>query len=64
MQGKRQALAKPPDAGDIQYHNAAALAMSGDHAPVRQKLDHLFKSGLDFGQKPAVQALMQTLNTR
>jgi putative PEP-CTERM system TPR-repeat lipoprotein len=57
----RQALAKAPDAGDIQYHYAAALAMSGDKARARQELDRLLKSGLDFRQKPAALALMQTL---
>jgi hypothetical protein len=32
------------DAGDIQYHYAAALAISGDKARARQELDHLFKA--------------------
>ncbi len=57
----RQALAKAPDAGDIQYHYAAALAKNGDKARARQELDRLLKSGQDFPQKPAAQALMQTL---
>ena len=35
--------------------------MSGDKARARQELDRLLKSGLDFRQKPAALALMQTL---
>ncbi len=57
----QQALTKAPDAGDIQYHYAAALAISGDKARARQELDQLIKSGLDFSQKAAALALMQTL---
>jgi len=60
----KQALSKAPDAGDIQYHYAAALALSGDKARARQELDRLLKSGLDFSQKSAAVALMQTLQTR
>ncbi|WP_324780042.1 XrtA/PEP-CTERM system TPR-repeat protein PrsT [Thiobacillus sedimenti] len=60
----RQALTKAPDAGDIQYHYAAALAKSGDTARARLELDQLIKSGLDFSQKPAALSLMQTLNSR
>jgi len=60
----QQALSKAPGTGDIQYHYAAALALSGDKTRARQELDRLFKSGLDFSQKPAALALMQTLNTR
>ena len=60
----QQALSKAPDAGDIQYHYAAALAKNGDKARARQELDQLLRSGLDFSQKPAALALMQTLQTR
>ena len=57
-----QALSKTRDTGDIQYHYAAALAKSGDHTRARQELDQLIKSGLDFSQKAAALALLQTLN--
>ncbi|MGA7178259.1 MAG: XrtA/PEP-CTERM system TPR-repeat protein PrsT [Thiobacillaceae bacterium] len=57
----RQALSKQPDSGDIHYHLAAALAESGDKARARQELKQLMDSGLDFSQKPAAQALMQSL---
>jgi putative PEP-CTERM system TPR-repeat lipoprotein len=57
----RQALSKQPDSGDIHYHLAAALAESGDKVRARQELKQLMDSGLDFSQKPAAQALMQSL---
>ena len=57
----KKALSKQPDAGDIHYHLAAALAESGDKARARQELDQLMKGGLDFSQKAAAQALMQSL---
>jgi putative PEP-CTERM system TPR-repeat lipoprotein len=57
----KKALSKQPDAGDIHYHLAAALAESGDKARARQELNQLLNSGLDFSQKAAAQALMQTL---
>ncbi len=57
----KKALSKQPDAGDIHYHLAAALAASGEKARARQELDQLMKSGLNFSQKAAAQALMQSL---
>jgi thioredoxin-like negative regulator of GroEL len=54
-------LSKQPDAGDIHYHLAAALAANGDKARARQELKQLMDSGLDFSQKPAAQALLQSL---
>jgi len=60
----QQALSKAPDLGDIHYHYAAALAMSGDKTRARQELEQLIKSGQDFNQKPAALALMQTLQTK
>lgn len=60
----QQALSKAPDAGDIHYHYAAALAMGGDKAHARQELERLMKSGQDFSQKPAALTLMQTLQSR
>jgi putative PEP-CTERM system TPR-repeat lipoprotein len=60
----QQALSKAPDLGDIHYHYAAALAMSGDKTRARQELEQLLQSGQDFNQKPAALALMQILQAR
>lgn len=57
----QQALSKAPEAGDIHYHFAAALALGGDKARAQQELERLIKSGTDFSQKPAALALLQTL---
>lgn len=57
----QQAHAKAPEAGDIHYRYAAALALGGDKARARQELERLLKGGRDFRLKPAASALMQTL---
>ncbi len=60
----QQALSKAPDAGDIQYHYASALAMSGDKRRAQQELEQLLKSGVEFGQKPQAIALMKSLQAK
>lgn len=60
----QQALAKAPDAGDIQYHYAAALALSGDRKRAQQELEQLLKRGAEFGQKPQALTLLKSLQAK
>jgi putative PEP-CTERM system TPR-repeat lipoprotein len=60
----QQALSRAPDAGDMQYHYAAALAMSGDKKRAQQELQQLLNSGVEFSQRPQAVALMKSLQAR
>lgn len=57
----QQALAKAPDAAEIQYHLAAAYAQSGDHVRARSELERLLANGLAFPQEADARALLKQL---
>lgn len=57
----QQALAKSPDAAEIQYHLAAAFARAGDQARARNELDRLLASGVSFPQEQDARALRKQL---
>lgn len=57
----QKALSKAPDAGDIQYHYAVALAASGDKPRAVRELKRLLDSGLAFSLENEARALQQTL---
>jgi len=57
----QQATSKAPDAPEIRYHLAAALAKSGDGAKARQELQRLLDAGIAFPQEKEAQALLKQL---
>jgi len=50
-----------PNAGEIGYHLAVALAKSGDKQGARKQLDQLLASGKPFAQADDARALLKTL---
>jgi putative PEP-CTERM system TPR-repeat lipoprotein len=58
-----KALSRTPDAGDIQYHYAAALAASGDKIHARQELNTLMARGNNFASEAQATQLFQQLNS-
>jgi tetratricopeptide (TPR) repeat protein len=60
----QQALSKAPDAGDIQYHYAAALSASGDKVRALQELKELLKSAKDFSMEAEAEKLLQQLASK
>jgi len=57
----QQALTKTPDAAEIQWHLAAAFAMSGDSVRARSELERLLKSTVAFPQEQEARALLKQL---
>jgi Flp pilus assembly protein TadD len=57
----QQATAKVPDAPDLRYHLAYALAKSGDKAGARKELDKLLAQNRPFAQSEDARALLKTL---
>ena len=57
----QQALSTTPDAGDIHYHYATALATKGDNARARQELERLLSSGVAFPMEKDARSLLNTL---
>jgi len=60
----RQALAKTPDAAEIQFHLASALAQSGDPVRAQSELERLLASGIAFPQEQEAHALLNKLQGR
>lgn len=59
----QQALAKTPDAAEIQYHLAVALTKSGDTARAKSEIERLLASGVAFPQESEARALLKQLNS-
>jgi putative PEP-CTERM system TPR-repeat lipoprotein len=57
----QKALSKKPDEGDIQYHYAAALAMSGDRARAQRELEQLLSTGVTFSLEKEARSLLKSL---
>lgn len=57
----RKALSKSPDAPEIHWHLAAALAKTGDRARAKQELERLFAAGLAFPQEKEARRLLDSL---
>jgi putative PEP-CTERM system TPR-repeat lipoprotein len=57
----QKALSKKPDEGDIQYHYAAALAMTGDKARAQRELEQLLSTGVTFSLEKEARSLLKTL---
>jgi len=57
----KKALAKAPDASEIHWHFAYALAKSGDKNRARQELERLFASGKTFPQEAEAKQLLDSL---
>jgi putative PEP-CTERM system TPR-repeat lipoprotein len=57
----RKAVAAAPDAPDMRYHLAAALAKSGDKAGARKEAEHLLASGKPFSALEDTKALLKQL---
>ena len=57
----QQALAKAPDAAEIQFHLAAAYAQSGNRARAISELDRLLASGTAFPQEAEARTLLKQL---
>lgn len=57
----QKSLSKAPDAGDIQYHYAAALAASGDKTHAQNELERLLDSGVAFSQERGARTLLKQL---
>ncbi len=57
----RQASEKMPDAGDVQYHLAAALAQSGKKAESREILERILGTGQGFSSRQKAQQLLDSL---
>lgn len=60
----QKALSKKPDEGDIQYHYAATLAMSGDKARAQRELEQLLSTGISFSLEKEARSLLRTLQGR
>lgn len=60
----QKALSKKPDAGDIQYHYAAALASNGEKSRAVNELKRLFSSGLGFTFEEEAKALLDQLQDK
>lgn len=57
-----QALALKPDAHEVHYHFAAALAAAGDTTRAKRELERLMVRARDFAQKDEVRALLNRLS--
>ena len=57
----RKAVAAAPDAADVRYHLAAALAKAGDKAGARKELEKTLASGKPFASIDDAKALMRQL---
>jgi putative PEP-CTERM system TPR-repeat lipoprotein len=57
----KKALAKVPDASEINWHFAAGLAKSGDRARARQELESLLARGKAFPQEAEAKRLLDSL---
>jgi predicted Zn-dependent protease len=57
----RKASAAAPDAQEVRYHLAAALAKSGDKAGARKELEKALASGKPFAAMDDAKSLMQQL---
>ncbi|MEX5745743.1 XrtA/PEP-CTERM system TPR-repeat protein PrsT [Massilia sp. X63] len=57
----RKAVAAVPDAEDVRYHLAAALAKSGDKAGARKELEKALASGKPFAMMDEAKSLMRQL---
>lgn len=57
----QKALSKTPDAGDVQYHYAAALAASGDKKRAIGELNRLIASGTAFSMEQEARNLLAQL---
>jgi putative PEP-CTERM system TPR-repeat lipoprotein len=57
----RKAVSAAPDAPDVRYHLAAALAKSGDKAGARKELEKTLASGKPFAMMYDANALMRLL---
>lgn len=57
----RKAVAKAPEAHDIRYHLAAALAKTGDKVNARKELEKSLASGKPFAALEDAKSLMQQL---
>ena len=57
----QQALAKAPDAAEIQFHLASAYAQSGNRARAIKELERLLASGAAFPQEAEARTLLQQL---
>jgi putative PEP-CTERM system TPR-repeat lipoprotein len=60
----QQALSKAPDAGDIQYHYAVALAGSGDKTRAVSELNRLLSSGVSFPKEKDARSLLSQLQSK
>jgi tetratricopeptide (TPR) repeat protein len=57
----KKALAKVPDASEINWHFAAGLAKSGDRARAKQELESLLARGKAFPQEAEAKRLLDSL---
>ncbi|OBV37748.1 XrtA/PEP-CTERM system TPR-repeat protein PrsT [Janthinobacterium psychrotolerans] len=57
----RRAASLAPNAAEIQYHLAAALARTGDKPAARKRLEQLLAANKDFAQRAEAQALLARL---
>ena len=59
----QQALAKSPDAAEVQYHLAIAYAKAGDKPRARREIERLLASGAAFPQEAEARAWLKQLDT-
>lgn len=57
----QKALSKKPDEGDIQYHYAATLVLSGDKTRAQRELEQLLSTGVSFSLEKEARSLLKTL---
>lgn len=57
----KKALAKAPDAAEIQWHLAVGLNKSGDRARARQEIERLLRTGMAFPQEAEARKLLDSL---
>ncbi len=57
----KKALAKSPDAAEIQWHLAAGLNKAGDRVRARQEIERLLSSGVAFPQETEARKLLDSL---
>lgn len=57
----KKASEAQPQAGDLRYHYAAALAKSGDRKSARQELEKALQDGTTFSLQDQAKALLKTL---
>jgi Flp pilus assembly protein TadD len=57
----RKALAKAPEAASIRYHQAVALARTGNRNQARKDLEQLLRDAPNFTEQEAARSLLKSL---